>query len=154
MQGDDVAVLILSGTERLREIVRSDQQVQRRLSTLILPPVTQASDGATFQRMIGEYCRTAGLEPPLEVDLIPRPFLASRYRFGRCVETIIGAIEFALESDAPRLDMGHFAEFWATQEGCPLGQNISLAPDWPQIDPDRDDQEDHSAPKHARRRRK
>ncbi|MCV2445749.1 TniB family NTP-binding protein [Paracoccus sp. DMF] len=48
MQGDEAVIPILSGTERLHEIVRSDPQVQRRLSTLILPPVSEASDGASF----------------------------------------------------------------------------------------------------------
>ena len=45
MQGDEAVIPILSGTERLHEIVRSDPQVQRRLSTLILPPVSEVTDG-------------------------------------------------------------------------------------------------------------
>lgn len=154
MQGDEAVIPILSGTERLHEIVRSDPQVQRRFNTLILPPVAEAADGASFQRVIGEYCRIAGLEPPLEGDLIPRLFHGARYRFGRCVETIIGAIEFALEGGAPQLDIGHFAEFWAMQEGCPLGGNVFLARDWPQINPDRDEEDDFALPARARRRRR
>ena len=153
MQGDEAVILILSGTERLREIVRSDQQVQRRFSTLNLPPVAEATDAASFQGVIGEYCRIAGLEPPLEADLLPRLFHGARYRFGRCVETIIGAIELALEGGAPRLDIGHFAEFWGQQEGCPLGGNVFLARDWPQIDPDRDEEGDRPLPMRARRRK-
>lgn len=153
MQGDEAVILVLSGTDKLREIVRSDPQVQRRLSTLILPPVAEATDGASFHEVIGEYCRIAELEPPSEPDLIPRLFHGARYRFGRCVETIIGAIEFALEGDAGRLDIGHFAEFWGMQEGCALGGNVFLAPDWSQIDPDRDDEDDRPVPARARRRR-
>lgn len=64
MQGDEAVIPILSGTERLHEIVRSDPQVRRRFNTLILPPVAEAVDGASFQGVIGEYCRIAGLEPP------------------------------------------------------------------------------------------
>lgn len=139
MQGDEAVIPILSGTERLREIVRSDPQVQRRFSTLVLPPVAEAADGADFREVIGEYCRIAGLAAPNEADLIPRLFRAARHRFGRCVETVIGAIEFALESKADCLDIGHFAEFWGLQEGCPLGGNIFLAPDWSRIDPDAED---------------
>ena len=77
--------------------------------------------------MIREYCRIAGLEPPLDGDPIPRLFHGARYRFGRCIETLVGAIEFAMGAQASRLDIPHFAEFWAVQEGCP------------QIDPDRDE---------------
>ncbi|UFM64676.1 TniB family NTP-binding protein [Paracoccus sp. MA] len=154
MQGDEAVVVILSGTENLREIIRSDPQVQRRFSTLNLPPVAVATDGANFREVIAAYCRIAGLEQPLEADLIPRLFHAARYRFGRCVETILGAIEFALEGDASRLDIGHFAEFWGLQEGCPLGGNVFLAPDWPQIDPDQDEADDRPVSVRARRRRK
>ena len=153
MQGDEAVIPILSGTERLHEIVRSDPQVQRRLSTLILPPVSEVTDGASFTGVIREYCRIAGLEPPLDGDLIPRLFHGARYRFGRCIETLIGAIEFAMEAQASRLDIAHFAEFWAMQEGCPLGGNVFLAPDWPQIDPDRNETNDPPVRARTRRRR-
>lgn len=153
MQGDEAVIPILSGTERLHEIVRSDPQVQRRLSTLILPPVSEVTDGASFSGVIREYCRIAGLEPPLDADLIPRLFHGARHRFGRCIETLVGAIEFALEAGASRLDIAHFAEFWAMQEGCPLGGNVFLAPDWPQINPDRDEADASPARTRSRRRR-
>lgn len=67
--------------------------------------------------------------------------------------TLVGAIEFALEAGASRLDIAHFAEFWAMQEGCPPGGNVFLAPDWPQIDPDRNEADDPPARARARRRR-
>ena len=63
-------------------------------------------------------------------------------RFGRCIETLVGAIEFALEAQASRLDIVYFSEFWAMQEGCPPGSSVFLAPDWPQINPDRDEADD------------
>ncbi|MCJ8141047.1 ATP-binding protein [Falsirhodobacter halotolerans] len=152
MQGDEAVIPILSGTERLHEIVRSDPQVQRRLSTLILKPVSEATDGAEFFAVMREYCRIAGLEPPLDSDLIPRLFHGARYRFGRCIETLVGAIEFALEAQASRLDIVYFAEFWAMQEGCPPGSNVFLAPDWPQINPDRDEADDMPVRGRSRRR--
>lgn len=40
------------------------------------------------------------------------------------------------------------------QEGCPLGGNVFLAPDWPQIDPDRSEEDAFPLPERARRRRK
>ncbi|WP_158644596.1 TniB family NTP-binding protein [Paracoccus jeotgali] len=138
MQGDEAVIPILSGTEMLREIVRSDPQVQRRFSTLILPPVNEAVEGASFADVVRQYCQIAGLEPPLESDLIARLFHAARYRFGRCVETIIGAIEFALAGNAARLDISHFAEFWGMQEGYSFESNIFLAPHWADLDPNED----------------
>ena len=154
MQGDDAVIVILSGTEMLREIVRSDPQVQRRFSTLNLPPVAEATDGADFRGVIAGYSRVAGLEPPSGPDLIPRLFHAARYRFGRCVETIIGAIECALQGGADRLAIDHFAEFWALQEGRPLGGNVFLVPDWLQIDPDSGKEDDLPIATRARRQRK
>jgi len=152
MQGDEAIIPILSGTEMLREIVRSDPQVQRRFSTLVLPPVSEAADGNCFWHVLDEYCRTAGLQPPTDIDLMPRLFHAARYRFGRCVDTIIGAIEQALEGNASSLDIGHFAEFWGIQEGCFLDQNVFTAVDWQSVDPDRDEQ--HEMPRARRRRRR
>lgn len=154
MQGEEAVIVILSGTERLREIIRSDPQVQRRFSTLNLPPVSEATDGANFRQVIEHYCRIAGLEAPRETDLIPRLFHGARYRFGRGVETIIGAIERALEGNASQLDIDHFAEFWAMQEGCDLGGNVFLAPHWRQIDPDLDEGNNLPVTTRVRRRKK
>ena len=44
MQGESAVIVILSGTEKLAEFVRSDPQVQRRFSTLVLPPVDAIAD--------------------------------------------------------------------------------------------------------------
>lgn len=154
MQGDEAVIVILSGTERLAEIVRSDPQVQRRFSTLILTPVAEAVDGPQFRSVIDSYCRIAGLHPPMEADLVPRLFHASRYRFGRCVETIIGSIERALDGGVSRLDIGHFAESWALQEGCVPGGNVFTAPDWANIAPDRVEDEDVVRTTRSRKRRK
>lgn len=48
MQGDEAVIVILSGTERLNEVIRSDPQVQRRFSTMRLHPVSAATDGEDF----------------------------------------------------------------------------------------------------------
>ena len=88
------------------------------LDDSVAPPVTEATDAPMFQDVINQYCRVAELLPPTEIDLVPRLFRAARYRFGRYIETVIGAIEYALNERAPRLDMNHFAWFWGMQEGC------------------------------------
>lgn len=152
MQGDGAVIVILSGTERLAEIVRSDPQVQRRFTTLFLPPVSAQTDGDQFRSVIGSYCAMAGLEPPMDADLIDRLFHASRYRFGRCIETIVGAIEQALEEEQDQLDIDHFAQTWGMQEGCVLGANVFLAPEWWTINPDGTEPEVQRTRRRQRRR--
>lgn len=57
MQGDEAVIVILSGTERLGEIIRTDPQVQRRFSTMQLRPVSTTTDGDDFGDLIEAYCR-------------------------------------------------------------------------------------------------
>ncbi|MDR5655333.1 TniB family NTP-binding protein [Ruixingdingia sedimenti] len=136
MQGDDALIVILAGTDELRDLIRTDPQVQRRFSTLALPSVTPALNGPDIASVIAHYCRKAGLEPPREADLVDRLMHASRYRFGRTLETAIKAIEWAMKHGATRLNVQHFAEAWAFDEGCPLERNVFLSPNWGAIDPD------------------
>lgn len=133
MQGDEAVIVILSGTEALGDIIRSDPQVQRRFSTMHLRPVCGASDGDDFRDLIKAYCELAGLRDNLESGFILRLFHGSRYRFGRCIETLLAAIEIALNSCADTLDSNHFARAWAMQEGCEMGSNVFLVEDWASI---------------------
>ncbi len=115
MQGDNPVIVILTGIEELWQI---DQQVARRFSMIKLPPLSHAKDGKPLGRQIAVFSQQAGLEPPNDPELIPRLVHASRERFGRCIETIIHAIEVALRCGAVQLDRQHFAEAWGMQEGC------------------------------------
>lgn len=152
MQGDGAVIVILSGTERLADIVRSDPQVQRRFSTFFLPPICVQTDGDAFRSVIAAYCAKAGLIPPVDRDLVDRLFHASRYKFGRCVETIVGAIEQALLDEDGELYIDHFAQTWAMQEGCVLGANVFLAPEWWAIHPDGSEPEYLPAQRRQKRR--
>lgn len=136
MQGDSAVIVILSGTEQLAEIVRSDPQVQRRFSTLILPPVDSVADRDDILAIIDAHCGIAGLTPPVEKDLVDRLVHAARRRFGRCIEFNIAAIEHALLEGADQLEMHHFAAAWSIAEGDQIDRNVFLAEDWWQIDPD------------------
>lgn len=136
MQGDDAVIVVLSGTRRLNEIIRSDPQVQRRFSTLRLPAVEGNDNVSEFRVIIENFCDRTGLKPPNDPDLLDRLFHASRYRFGRVIETIIGAVEVAMQEGADTLDSGHFAEYWAMKEGCGAEGNVFVEPEWRRIDPD------------------
>ena len=57
-------------------------------------------------------------------------------RFGRAVETILNAIECAVEECAPNLTTMHFAEAWGMQEGCDWERNVFVSPNWASIELD------------------
>ena len=134
MQGENAVIVILTGIEELWQIASCDQQVARRFSMIKLPPLSHARDGRHLARQIAIFCRQAGLAPPDDPDLIPRLIHASRERFGRCIETIIHAIEVALRSGSMQLDRQHFAEAWGMQEGCAYGRNVFLSDRWSLIE--------------------
>ncbi|MDB6180022.1 TniB family NTP-binding protein [Paracoccus fistulariae] len=138
MQGDEAVIVILSGTERLAEVIRSDPQVQRRFSTMQLRPVSAATDGEDFLDLIMAYAGLAGLRADLSADLVARLFHGARQRFGRSIETLLNAIETALGCGAECLSDDHFAQVWAMQEGCAPGENVFLVADWADITPDLD----------------
>lgn len=110
MQGDDAVIVILSGTERLSNIIRSDPQVQRRFSTINLAPVSEATDGDELFGLISDYCARAGLGLDLGDELEGRLCHGARYRFGRCIEIILTSIERALWAGSEVLTDQHFAE--------------------------------------------
>lgn len=136
MQGDGAVIVILSGTEKLAEIVRSDPQVQRRFSTLNLPPVDAHADYDDISAIVEAHCARAGLEPPVEADLVDRLVHAARHRFGRCIEYSTLAVERALLDGTDQLRVDHFAAAWAMQEGENIAKNVFLADDWWEIDAD------------------
>jgi hypothetical protein len=81
-----------------------------------------------------DFCEVAGLEPPNNDDLMARLIHGSRGCFDLCIENMINAIETALLAGAHRLEIRHFAETWAMQEGCEIGKNVFLSPLWSKID--------------------
>jgi len=136
MQGDDAIVAILSGTEDLWRVIRTDPQVQRRFSVMRWTPLTVERDGEAFRDLIGAFCNRVGLTQPVEGDVTGRLFHASRYRFGRAIEMIINAVETALLAEEGHLGLDHFAEVWAMAEGAPAAENVFWVDRWWLIDPD------------------
>jgi hypothetical protein len=134
MQDDTSVIVILTGIDTLWHVVASDEQVSRRMLKLRLPEVTHANDGKALHRQIEMFCAKADLDPPEEDDLEARLIHGSRGCFGLCIENMINAIETALLAGACRLEIQHFAETWAMQEGCELGKNVFLSRNWSQID--------------------
>ncbi len=134
MQGEGAVILILTGIESLWRMASYDDQVKRRYSKVTLPAVSAATHEKMLRGFINGFCKEAALAPPAEIDLIDRLVCASRGRFGRCIENIIGALEVALLRGESQLTAQHFAEAWAMQEGVFPGKNVFLSPRWASID--------------------
>lgn len=130
MQGDTALILILSGTRRLAEMTNYDPQVSRRFTRITPRDLEFSSDQADLCSLIENYCKLAGLKAKVSGDLAHRLIHASRGRFGRAIETVINAIERALEDGDKTLNVAHFADAWAMQEGCNAASNVFDAVEW------------------------
>ncbi|NBZ89515.1 TniB family NTP-binding protein [Stagnihabitans tardus] len=127
MQGDDAVIVVLSGTEDLAKVIRTDPQVQRRFTAMVLPDLVEQVDGDSFRDVITQYCQRVGLGAPIEADLIGHIFHGARYRFGRALELLLHAMEIAIERGDDDLDIGHFAAAYAMNEACTAADNVFYA---------------------------
>lgn len=151
MQGDNAVAVVLSGTEDLADVIRSDAQVKRRFTALGLPEMVEAVHGDMYRAVLADYCGRVGLEPPVEADLIGRIFHGARYRFGRAIELLLLAMEFAIEQDDEYLTIDHFASAYAMNEACPASENVFYADNYHVLNPDADD--DAPMPRSRRKRK-
>lgn len=140
MQGDHPVVLLLAGTDRLLEITRLDAQVNRRFYKVVAPPLEGGANGASIRRTIAFYSEKAGLQLSIQDDVAVRLIHGARYRFGRCVEIILAAIEEAVRSGHTTLTGEHFEIAWSMQEGCPLTANVFAVEDFMAIVMEDDDE--------------
>lgn len=127
MQGDGAVAVVLSGTEELSEVIRSDSQVKRRFTAMTLPDLVEQVDGGSFQDILSQYCQRVGLEEPHAPDLIGRVFHGARYRFGRCIELLLMAMEIAVDREDAQLTVDHFAAAYAMNEACVASENVFYA---------------------------
>lgn len=124
MQGEHAITIIVSGTKELATVIRSDQQVKRRFTSIVLPELTEEYDGENFREIMAHYCQRVGVHAPMETDLVGRVFHGARYCFGRAVELLLLAFEFAIENEDPHLEIAHFASAYAMQEACSASENV------------------------------
>lgn len=140
MQGDHPVVLLLGGTERLLDITRLDAQVNRRFHKVVSPPLDGGASGDKIRKTIAFYADKAGLQLGIRNDVAVRLIHGARYRFGRCVEIILAAIEEALRADDKMLTGEHFEIAWGMQEGCHLTANVFAVEDFMAIELEDDDE--------------
>lgn len=136
MQNEAAVIPILSGTERLAEITSFDPQVNRRLTKVVPKPLCQGIDNSRLLTLINSFCGDVDLKPEIDETIPGRLIHASRRRFGRAVETILNAIEYALEENSRTLTWEHFAQAWGMQEGCAWDENVFAASNWAVIELD------------------
>ncbi|MEJ6391558.1 TniB family NTP-binding protein [Gymnodinialimonas ulvae] len=151
MQGEDAVAVVLSGTEELAQVIRTEPQVKRRFTAMVLPELVETVHGDMYRAILEDYCARVGLEPPVEADLIGRVFHGARYRFGRAIELLLVAMEFAIAREAEHLTIDHFASAYAMNEAVPASQNVFYAENFLLLDPDAD--EDTGTPRSRRGRK-
>ncbi|WP_412550724.1 hypothetical protein [Shimia sp. MIT910701] len=132
-------------------MIRSDAQVKRRFTAMGLPEMVETVHGDMYRAVLADYCGRVGLEPPVEPDLIGRIFHGARYRFGRAIELLLLAMEFAIEQDDEYLTIDHFASAYAMNEACPASENVFYADNYHVLDPDAGD--DTPMPRSRRKRK-
>ncbi|TNJ38981.1 TniB family NTP-binding protein [Phaeobacter sp. B1627] len=142
MQGDDAVIVVLSGTEDLAKVIRTDPQVQRRFTAMVLPDLVEQVDGDSFRDVITQYCERVGLGAPIDADLIGRIFHGARYRFGRALELLLQAMEIAIGRGDDDLDIEHFAAAYAMNEACTAADNVFYAEHYWLLKPDAVDEEE------------
>jgi len=140
MQGEHPVVLMLGGTERLRDVTRQDAQVNRRFRKIMPPPLDIAANSPKLRELAVVFAGKANLSVALRDDLSARLIHGARYRFGRCIDIIIAAIEEALRAGDDRLTGAHFEMAWGMMEGCPVTANVFAVDDFMAITLEDDDE--------------
>ncbi|SHK47726.1 TniB protein [Shimia gijangensis] len=131
MQNENAVIVILSGTERLSDVTAFDPQVNRRFVKIMPRDLVLGEDEvAVMEGIIRNYCKVADLSFDPGGKLAGRLIHGSRGRFGRALETILDAIECALNEASSNLTRMHFAAAWEVQEGCAWKQNVFAIDDW------------------------
>ncbi|MDT0683122.1 ATP-binding protein [Roseicyclus sp. F158] len=140
MQGDHPVVLLLGGTERLLAVTGLDAQVNRRFRKVIAQPLDCGGNADSIHKTVAFYAGKAGLALSIRDDLAVRLIHGARYRFGRCVEITIAAIDEALRAGDDTLTGQHFETAWGMEEGCPLTANVFAVEDFMSIQLEDDDE--------------
>jgi hypothetical protein len=133
MQGENPVVLVLSGTERLAELTRLDHEVKRRFFGITPGGLSFERDAERMRSLVEGYASLADITVSLGDDAINRLIHAGCYRFGRCIEISIDAIECAILDGANALVLRHFEDAFAQREGVSLDANVFSAADWRSI---------------------
>lgn len=129
-------ILVLSGTEEMKEMLNQDQQLGRRIKPTELRPITKATDAKTIRAVIKSYTAEVDLQGFSESDpkFIDRFFVACCNRLGIAIDIIIGAIQQALLAGDAKLTDQHFSRAFFHLAECDASMNPFVSDDWREID--------------------
>lgn len=130
---------IMSGMPQTTELSRLDEQIERRGSFFILPPVSLPEERVLVTRVVEKLVHAAGLAAPglTETDVPERIAHAARYQFGRIAQVVLAAIACALGRGATVLDRGHFALAYLDHSHARGRDEMNpfLVEDWRMLEP-------------------
>lgn len=122
--------VILSGTEKLRTLLDTDDQLNRRLIPIRLPEISAATHSGIFKAALESSAQKVGLrlaDDLLQSEFYQRLIHASAKEFGMTYEIIVGAAECAFETEDSVLERAHFHRAFHRRSGCTDVMNPFIA---------------------------
>jgi len=103
---------ILSGLPVTTDIVRLDEQYERRSMMLHLPDVSLPGERTLIERIMRQMSQAAALdcERSIATDLPERVAHSVRYRYARICQVTLAAVQKALTAGALELTIDHYAQ--------------------------------------------
>lgn len=128
-------IVVLSGTEELKDMVNQDHQLGGRLKPTEIRPLKKATDATTIRSVISTYAEVAGLGTFEAVDphSLDRFLVACCHRLGIGIDLVIGAIQQAVLSGNTQLTDRHFARGFAHITECDAAMDPFITDDWKTI---------------------
>ncbi len=128
-------IVLLFGTEELKEMVNQDYQLGRRLKPTEIRPLKKATDATTIRSVISTYAEVAGLGTFEAVDpqSLDRFLMACCHRLGIGIDLVIGAIQQAVLRGNTQLTDRHFARGFAHTTECDAAMDPFIPDDWKTI---------------------
>ena len=128
-------IVVLSGTEELKEMVNQDLQLGRRLKPTEIRPLKKTTDAKTIRIVISTYAEVAGLTgfEQLDTQFLDRFFVACCRRLGIAIDLVIGAIQQAVLLGDAQLTDRHFARGFTHITECDAAMNPFISKDWEKI---------------------
>lgn len=128
--------LILSGTEKLEDILSFDPQLRRRVRPVRYRRLSYL-DADKAQAVIAGHCGHLGTEVSDMVasrDHAERLIHSADCQFGLTIEIMVEAMEKMLRSGQSTLQICHFSDVFLDRTGCDDAFNPFLASDYTRID--------------------
>ncbi|PJI55957.1 hypothetical protein CTI14_00790 [Methylobacterium radiotolerans] len=129
--------VIVSGLPKLVTFIEGSSELKRRTRPVEFLPLSLEDDEGMLAAVTGELAGMADLivSEALQTAVMPRLFHAASGQLGTTINLIQEAIDKALEVDAGRLQIEHFALGYAYLSGCSPDANPFRVADWRAVKP-------------------